>query len=144
MSSLPLSVLVRSGHACVNLSRLRSGFLSRRRCALAAGWTRDYPRTFSLREILKCAHLKFTVYGRKQTNKHVCNAVTLVWGSLRVAPMRLDHTFGLTSSGKTGSGGTYSRVIVNELRAAKHEAFSRRQGKSVLHILLQVGVIASM
>ena len=51
---------------------------------------------------------------------------------------------GLTSpSGKTGRGGTYSRVIVNELRAAKHEAFTRPQGESVLYILLQVGVIAS-
>ena len=37
----------------------------------------------------------------------------------------------------------YLRVIVNELRAVKHEAFSRPQGESVLHILLQVGVIAS-
>ena len=54
--------------------------------------------------------------------------------------MRLGHTFGLTSSGKTGRGGTYLRVIVNELRAAKHEAFSRPQGESVPH-LLQVGVI---
>ena len=42
----------------------------------------------------------------------------------------------------TGRGGTYSRVIVNELKAAKHEAFSRPEGESVLHILLQVGVIA--
>ena len=44
---------------------------------------------------------------------------------------RLGHTFGLTSSpGKTGKGGTYSRAIVNELKAAKHEAFSRPQGES--------------
>ena len=58
--------------------------------------------------------------------------------------MRLGHTFGLTSSsGKTGRGGTYSWVIVNELKAAKHEAFSRPEGESVLHILLQVEVIAS-
>ena len=58
--------------------------------------------------------------------------------------MRVGHTFGLTSSsGKTGRGGTYSQVIVNELRAAKHKAFSRPQGESVLHILLEVGVRAS-
>ena len=59
--------------------------------------------------------------------------------------MRLGHTFGLTSSfGKTGrGGGTYSLVIVTELRAAKHETFSRPQGESVLHILTQVGVVAS-
>ena len=54
------------------------------------------------------------------------------------------HTFGPTSpSGKTGRGGTYSWAIVNELRAAKHKAFSHTQGESVLHILLQVEVIAS-
>ena len=58
--------------------------------------------------------------------------------------MRLGHTFGLTSlSGKTGRGGTYSRAIVDELRAAKHEAFPRSQGESALHILLQVGVVAA-
>ena len=45
--------------------------------------------TFSLHEIFKCAHLKFTVYGRKQTYIHTtsANAVTLVWGSLRLAPI---------------------------------------------------------
>ena len=43
---------------------------------------------------LKRAHLKFSVYGRKQTNRqtdlhtHVRNAVTLVWGSLRLAPIK--------------------------------------------------------
>ena len=43
--------------------------------------------------------------------------------------MRLGHTFGLTSSfGKIG-GGTYSRAIINELRAAKHEAFSAHREK---------------
>ena len=41
----------------------------------------------------KHAHLKFSVYGRKQTNRqtdihtHVRNAVTLVWGSLRLTPI---------------------------------------------------------
>ena len=39
--------------------------------------------------------------------------------------------------------GTYSRAIVNELRAAKHEPFSRSQGESALHTLLQVGVVAA-
>ena len=35
------------------------------------------------------AHLKFTVYGHKQANihTHVRNAVPLVWGSLRLAPI---------------------------------------------------------
>ena len=46
--------------------------------------------TFGLHEIFKCAYLKFTVYGRKQTYIHTtsANAVTLVWGSLRLAPKR--------------------------------------------------------
>ena len=41
----------------------------------------------------KRAHLKFTVYGRKQANihTHVRNAVPLVWGSLRLAPIRVIH-----------------------------------------------------
>ena len=46
--------------------------------------------------IFECAHLKFTVSGRsKQASKHsqihtcVRNAVTLVWGSLRLAPTNL-------------------------------------------------------
>ena len=56
--------------------------------------------------------------------------------------MRLGHTFGLTSSlGKAGRGGTYSWVIVDELSAAIHVAFSRPQGESILHILLEVGAI---
>ena len=43
-------------------------------------------------EIFEYAHLKFTVIGQsKQASKHrytnVCNAVTLVWGSLKLAPM---------------------------------------------------------
>ena len=41
-----------------------------------------------------------------------------------------------TLARKTGRGSTNSRVIVNEPRAAKHKAFSRPQGASVLHISL--------
>ena len=39
----------------------------------------------------KCPHLKFTIYGSKQANKqtsiytHMCNAVLLMWGLLRLA-----------------------------------------------------------
>ena len=46
-------------------------------------------KTISLHEILKSAHLKFTVYGRKQTDLHTTstNAVMLVWGSLRLSPI---------------------------------------------------------
>ena len=48
---------------------------------------------FGLCEIFKHAHLKFMVYGRKQASKqtsihtHVRNVVTLMWGSLRLAPI---------------------------------------------------------
>ena len=41
------------------------------------------------------AHLKFTVYGRKQANKHVDihthfrNVVPLMWGLLRLTPIML-------------------------------------------------------
>ena len=54
---------------------------------------------FGLCEIFKHAHLKFTVYGRKQASKqtskhtHVRNAVTLMWGSLRLAPIIYFATF---------------------------------------------------
>ena len=46
-------------------------------------------RTLGLHEIFKFAHLKFTVYGRGQTDIHTtsANAVTLVWGSLRLVPI---------------------------------------------------------
>ena len=51
-----------------------------------------------------------------------------------ISANKVGHTFGLTSSsGKTGRGSTYLLTIVNELKAAKHEAFSRPQGESVLH-----------
>ena len=55
-----------------------------------------------LREIFECAHLKFTVYGRKQASTYVYmlthfrNAVPLVWGSLRLAPNT--DTVGTTSN----------------------------------------------
>ena len=38
----------------------------------------------NLREIFECAHLKFTVSGLS-----MCNPVTLVWGSLRFAPITI-------------------------------------------------------
>ena len=43
--------------------------------------------------------------------------------------MRLGHTFGLTSSGKTGRGGSYSQVIINELRADKPRTFFSPTGR---------------
>ena len=51
------------------------------------------PWTFNHREILECADLKFPVSGRSiarrpagRIHTHLRNAVTLVWGSLRLAP----------------------------------------------------------
>ena len=50
--------------------------------------TTNKPSTFGLHEVFKCAQLTFTVYGRKQTYTQLPqNAVTLVWGSLRFAPI---------------------------------------------------------
>ena len=57
----------------------------------------DLYRLFAhgLHEIFKCDHLKFTVCGHKQASKQTyihttsVNAVTLVWGSLRLAPMNV-------------------------------------------------------
>ena len=68
--------------------------LGNRRCTLA--FTLHTPSSIFVILKFKRAHLKFSVYGRKQTDRqtdrqtyihtHVCNAVTLVWGSLRLAP----------------------------------------------------------
>ena len=88
-----LSVMVRSCHACVNLSRLcSSGFtptlrsavvaLHRRCSALGLSHARNYPRTFGLHEIFKCAHLLTASIHTHNFR----NAVTLVWGSLGLAP----------------------------------------------------------
>ena len=85
VSSLPLSVMVHSCHSCVNLSRLRSsGFTPTLRSGSSPAPTRqragisharNFQRTFGLHEIFKCAHLKFTVYGCKQTYIHTTSAM---------------------------------------------------------------------
>ena len=79
--------MVRSCIVCVNVSlvyipTLHSGSSP----SVAAVWTQDYPRMFSLREIFK-----FKIYGtwpqaNKQTYTNMCaiNAALLVWGSLRL------------------------------------------------------------
>ena len=105
VSSLPLSVMVCSCHACVNLRVVFVSWALRQHCTLAVALhrhdsglgishARNHLRTFGLHEILKCTHFKFTVYGRKQTDIHTtsANAVTLVWGSLRLAPTMV-HLF---------------------------------------------------
>ena len=65
--------------ASLNLSRLRYGC---QRCTSPAKCT----RTFNFQEIFKRA---FTVYGHKRSrmHTHLRNAVPLMWGSLRVAPI---------------------------------------------------------
>ena len=84
-----------------SLNRLRSRSLSWRHCSPAFAQLHRRSRcllnynyksawTFHHREIFEYAHLKFTVSSRsKPTSIHtrVRNAVTLVWGSLRLAPI---------------------------------------------------------
>ena len=69
-----------------NLSRLR---YSCQCCTLAVAQHCPSPTyTHAFRKYLN-AHLKFTVYGCKQTSTlqtHFRNAVPLVWGSLRLTP----------------------------------------------------------
>ena len=73
---------------CFNFSRLRYGC---RRCTLAVAQHYLYEVHEDVQFSGKIyAHLKFTVYGRKQTNRHThasCNGVPLVWGSLRLASL---------------------------------------------------------
>ena len=87
--------------ACLNLSRLR---YSCQRCTPAVA-QHCHAMPFTCMSSTKCtirgrsifgkylnAHLKFTVYGRKQARlvvyTHLRNAVPLVWGSLRLAPIK--------------------------------------------------------
>ena len=102
VSSLPLSVIVVAMRALTSSSFLGLHSRWRRRCALAVALHRCDSglgisharklRTFGLHEIFKCAYLNFMVYGRKPTDIHTHaprNAVTLVWGLLRLAPITL-------------------------------------------------------
>ena len=70
VSSLPLSVMVRSCHACVVFVP-RASFTPTLRSGSSPSptWQRaGHIACTSLHEIFKCAHFKFTVYGRKQTD----------------------------------------------------------------------------
>ena len=84
--------MVRSCHACATRSNFF--FTPTLRSDSSPSPTIDLRQRFSLCEIFKHAHLKFTVYGRKQASKqasihtHVHNAVTLMWGSLMLAPIK--------------------------------------------------------
>ena len=96
VSSLPLSVMLSSCHTCIVFvpRALRQHYalaVALHRCNSRLG-TKTTRRswTFSLHEILKCAHLKFTIYSRKQTYIHItsANAVMLLLGSLRLTPIK--------------------------------------------------------
>ena len=50
---------------------------------------------FNHSEVFECTHLKFTVSDQtnKQTYTHTCNAVTLVWGLLRLALIKYSSLY---------------------------------------------------
>ena len=79
----------------LELSSLRVSFMSTLRSgsspSLTAGWAQDYPRMFSLCEIFKYAHLKFTVYGRKQASKHTHAHVQCSPASVGLTQARPKH-----------------------------------------------------
>ena len=60
-----------------------AGFLHTNAC------TTELPEDVRFSWNITFTHLKFMVYGRKQTDIHTtsAHAVTLVWGSLRLAPI---------------------------------------------------------
>ena len=108
VSSLPLSVMVRSCHACVVFVPRASFTLTLRSGSSPSPmrqWAGHIACTKVFHEIFKYAHLKFTVCGRSidsQTYTHVRNAVTLVWGSLRLAPTSLCVAFSASVQQRKG------------------------------------------
>ena len=102
--SLLLSVMVRSCHACVNFvprvsftSTLRSGSSpSPTRQRAGPAW--NHPWTFSLHEIFTCVHLKFTVYGRKQTDRHTHNFRNCSHASVGLAQARPNYVSRISPS----------------------------------------------
>ena len=87
-----VSVMVRSCHVCVT----HSGFLSHQHCTLTVALHRLSIRGHSV--LVKYLNVLIENFwymaARKQASKqasihtHVSNAVTLVWGSLRLAPIK--------------------------------------------------------
>ena len=74
----------RSFHADPAVWQQPSRSFSRLKYTSTSMWTFDHC------EIFECAHFKFTVSAWSvQAYTRVCNAVTLVWGSLRLAPIIL-------------------------------------------------------
>ena len=88
MSSLPLSVMVRSCHACATCS----GFLSFTLTLRSGSSPLPIDPRFSLCEIFKHAHLKCTVYGRKQASKHTHAHAQCSHASVGLAPNMLCST----------------------------------------------------
>ena len=98
-SSLPLMVgSVRSCRACLNLSCLRyglptlhSGSSPALPCHALHLSTLQLPtkctRTFNFREIFKRAFKIYGIWPQGRIHTHLRNAVPLVWGSLRLAPI---------------------------------------------------------
>ena len=78
--------------ASLNLSRLCYGC---QRCTLSVAQqchsARKYMRTFNFREIVKRPFKIYGIWPQAQSvsciHTHLCNAVPLVWGSLRLAPI---------------------------------------------------------
>ena len=91
--------MVRSCHACVNLSRLRSsGFMLTLRSGSSlspmrqrAGHIACTKLPVGLPEIFICAHLKFTVYGRKHADIHTHNFRKCGHASVGLAQARPNH-----------------------------------------------------
>ena len=61
--------------------------LHQRDSGLGISHARNYPRTFSLHKIFKCTHLKFTVYGHKQTDIHTHNFCKCSHASVGLTPV---------------------------------------------------------
>ena len=94
VSSLPLSVMMCSCHACVNLSRLRSsGFTPTLHSGSSPSPTRQRAghiacrRTFGLYEIFKCAHLNLQYMVASRHTHNFCKCSHASVGLLRLAPI---------------------------------------------------------
>ena len=91
VSSLPLSVMVHSCPVCINLSHLRSGLPSHQCCSsplLTRQWAGHIAWHKTLYRCSVFMKYLFKIYGIwPQVYTHSANAVPLVWGSLRLAPI---------------------------------------------------------
>ena len=95
MSSLPLSVMVRSCHPCVNLSHLRSRLLSHQRWALAGSTLLTMGWVGAPEDTLFVKYLSFKIYGiwPKQASKQTYTRVQCSPASMGVAQARPNYLF---------------------------------------------------